>query len=90
MKNNWKLVCAASALNDLKKLDKHIAKIIVLKTSFAIKKAEVIEGVLMPLKYGKKDQHRIIIGNYRVICVIENDKYIVQVISVGHRRNVNK
>ncbi len=90
MKNNWKLIWAESAIKDLKKLDKHIAKIIVLKTSSAVEKAEVIKDVLMPLKYGKKGQHRIRIGNYRVICIIENDEFIVQAITVGHRRNVYK
>lgn len=90
MKIKWKLVWSESSLKDLKKLDKHIAKVIVLKVTSIVEEAENIKEIMKPLKYAKKGQHRIRIGNYRVICTIANQKYIVEAVSVGHRRNIYK
>lgn len=47
-----------------------------------------------PLPHGSKklvglnNYHRIRVGNYRVIYKIENDRLVILVIAVGHRREV--
>ena len=45
-----------------------------------------------PYKKAKKlknrDGYRIRIGNYRVIYTIENDKVVIIVLDIGHRREI--
>jgi mRNA interferase RelE/StbE len=46
-----------------------------------------------PLGYIKlrgEDAYRIRVGNYRIIYEIDDDKIIVTVITVGHRKDVYK
>lgn len=88
MKNKWNLVWSESSLKDLKKLDKSIAKVIVLKTTEMIENAQIITEVMKPLKYSKSGQYRIRIGSYRVICRVINNECTVEAVSVGHRKNI--
>lgn len=37
---------------------------------------------------GFRDQYRIRVGDYRVIYRVENDKLVVLVTNIGHRREV--
>ena len=37
---------------------------------------------------GNKDQYRIRQGNYRIIYSIEDDRLIIVVVKVGHRREI--
>ena len=84
----WKLVWTESSLKDLKKMDKHIAKVIVLKATNIVENSEKITDFMKPLKYSKQGQHRIRIGDYRVICRIIHHECIVEAISIGHRKNI--
>ena len=43
-----------------------------------------------PLKGDKKDQWRYRIGDYRIIVKIEDNKLIIIIIKIGHRRDVYK
>lgn len=36
----------------------------------------------------RKGQWRYRIGDYRLLCLIEDDKVVIQAVSVGHRRDV--
>lgn len=40
------------------------------------------------LRGNLKNQWRYRIGNYRILCDIEDDKLIILVINVGHRREI--
>lgn len=90
MKTKWQLIWTESALNKLKKIDKHIAKVILVKTTSAIEQADDIKLVLKPLKYAKKGQYRFRVGNYRVICRIIENQCVVEAITIGHRKNIYK
>lgn len=76
------------ALKDLKKLDNSVARII-----FAWLKKN-IDGCTDPRAHGKgltanrSGQWRYRVGNYRIICKIEDEKVIVLVLTVGHRSAV--
>jgi mRNA interferase RelE/StbE len=68
------------------KLDKKIIPVI---------KASISDLADNPRPYGYKklkgeDAYRIRVGNYRVIYEIEDDKIIVIVVSVGHRKDIYK
>ena len=76
------------ALKDLKKLDNSVARII-----FAWLKKN-IDGCSDPRAHGKgltanrSGQWRYRIGDYRAICVIEDNRLVVLCITVAHRREV--
>ena len=79
-----------SARKDLKKLDKYTQKIILLWLN------KNLEGCSNPRLHGKAlsadrvGQWRYRIGDYRVIAKIDDNKLIILVVSIGHRREVYK
>lgn len=87
---NWRLRWSESALKDLRKLDKHIAKVIVMKTHSSLDNIDDPMAVLSSLRYAKKGQYKYHIGFYRVICLLIDNECIVEAVSVGHRRDVYK
>ena len=78
------------ALKQLKKLDKYTAVFILAW----IRKN--LEGCTDPRKYGKglvsnrSGQWRYRIGDYRLIANIQDDKIIILILAVGHRRDIYK
>jgi len=76
------------ALKDLKKLDNSVARVI-----YAWLKKN-IDGCSDPRVHGKgltanrSGQWRYRVGNYRIICKIEDEKIIVLVLTIGHRSTV--
>jgi mRNA interferase RelE/StbE len=55
--------------------------------------AKHLESVDDPRRFGKpylsiKGAWRYRVGDYRMVCLIQNEKLIVLVLKVGHRRDV--
>lgn len=81
----YELQYSKEALKELKKLDNSVARVI-----YAWLKKN-IDGCVDPQAHGKAlsanrtGQWRYRVGNYRVICKIEDEKVIVLVLTVGHR-----
>jgi mRNA interferase RelE/StbE len=84
----WRLFWSESAKKDLKKLDPHIAKTIITKTSTALDEIRDPLSILVPLKYGLSGQYKYRIGNYRVICILIHDELIVLAVSTSHRKDI--
>ena len=40
------------------------------------------------LTANRSGEWRYRIGNYRALCIIEDDRLIIEVFSVGHRRHI--
>lgn len=84
----YELQYSKEALKELKKLDNSVARVI-----YAWLKKN-IDGCVDPRAHGKAlsanraRQWRYRVGNYRVICKIEDEKVIVLVLTVGHRSTV--
>ncbi|MBO5527994.1 MAG: type II toxin-antitoxin system RelE/ParE family toxin [Bacilli bacterium] len=84
----YALVYSKEALKDLKKLDNSVSRVI-----YAWLKKN-IDGCSDPRIHGKgltsnrSGQWRYRVGNYRIICKIEDDKVIVLVLTIGHRGTV--
>lgn len=84
----YNVVFTDKAKKQLKKIDKHIASLIIgwLEKN--------IEGCETPRIHGKglvenkSGQWRYRIGDYRVLCEINNQEIIVLVLEVGHRREI--
>jgi mRNA interferase RelE/StbE len=77
-----------TALKQLKKMDKKIASFIL---SFI---EEKLLGCENPRAYGKslqgnlKDKWRYRVGDYRILAKIEDEKVIITVIEIGHRKEI--
>lgn len=84
----YKVVFTDDAKKELKKLDKHTATLII---SWIRKN---LEGCENPRQHGKAlsanrtGQWRYRIGNYRLIAEIEDDKIIILILNVGHKRDI--
>ena len=84
----YELQYSKEALKELKKLDNSVARVI-----YAWLKKN-IDGCVDPRAHGKAlsanrtGQWRYRVGNYRVICKIEDEKVIVLVLTLGHRSTV--
>ena len=85
----WTLKFTESAIRDLAKLDPPLRKRIVKFLQERVAKLEnprSIGQALQGPKLGEFWKYRV--GDYRLICKIENDRLVVLVIRVGHRREV--
>ena len=84
----YKVVFSELAKKNIKKLDKHTAKLILAW----IRKN--LEGCSDPRAHGKaltanhSGEWRYRIGDYRLICEIQDDKLIILALTIGHRRDI--
>ena len=84
----WKVEFSERAKDQLKKLDKPIQKRIMAYLEERILNSENPRYLGEALK-GKLDPYwRYRIGNYRILCILENETVTVHVMKVGHRREV--
>ncbi len=91
MSLTWKIKFSETALKQLKKLDQQIAKKIIKWLD------ERISSNVNPRLWGKQlsgdilgDMWRYRVGDYRVLCIIENDIVTVEVVFIGHRKEIYK
>lgn len=81
----YKIIWSETAAGQLEKLDKKAAMVIVKKLESAQKD---------PLHYLTKLKHmpfhKLRVGDYRVIVQLENNKMVIFVVEVGHRKNIYK
>ena len=86
----YRVLFTDAAKKKLKKLDKNTAKLILAW----IRKN--LEGCSDPRAYGKalradrQGQWRYRIGGYSLLAEIEDDKIIILIINIGHRRDIYK
>ena len=76
------------ALKDLKKMDKHVSKMLlawIRKNLHMCKDPRAIGKGLSANHLGK---WRYRIGDYRILAEIQDDKLIILVIEVGHRKEI--
>lgn len=84
----YKVLFTNEAKKQLKKLDKHISSLIIGWIE------KNLEGCENPRQHGKgltanrTGQWRYRIGDYRIICEIQDEEIIILVLEIGHRRNI--
>ena len=86
----YKVLFTEKAKKQLKKLDKHIAALIVGWIEKNIENCENPRMYGKGLVENKSGQWRYRIGDYRVICQIQDNEVIVLVLEIGHRREIYK
>ena len=84
----WKIEYAASAVKELKKLDKPTAKRIVDYMDNQVSSLEDPRSLGKALTGMLGDFWRYRVGDYRVVCDIKDDEILVLVLRVGHRSKV--
>jgi mRNA interferase RelE/StbE len=84
----WKVELANSAEKELAKLDKKEARRIVTFLFERVSKADNPRTFGAPLKGPLGQYWKYRVGNYRLICDIQDDKITVLVLRVGHRGDV--
>ena len=85
----WRIEYEAGALKDLKKLDRPIAKRLVEFLSGRVASLDdprSIGSALQGSKLGELWRYRV--GDYRIICEIQDYELVVLAVSIGHRREV--
>ena len=76
------------ALSQLKKMDRFTARLILSWIE------NNPEGCMDPYRLGKGltadrfGEWRYRVGNYRILCLIQNDTLIIEVFSTGHRKDI--
>jgi mRNA interferase RelE/StbE len=80
----WKVDLSPTALKQLGKLDKSVSG------------RERVEKLDDPRQIGQRLQGTLSefwkyrVGDYRLICSLEDDRFVVLVLRIGHRREVYK
>ena len=85
----WRIEFDAAAKKDLEKLDKPAAKRITefLRTRLLpLEDPRTLGAALRGPRFGELWKYRV--GDYRIICRIEDDRLCVLVVAVGNRREV--
>ena len=82
------VVLSKTAIKSLEKLDHFTKRIIIewLEKNLQGCDNPRIHG--KPLSANRKGQWRYRVGDYRIIADIQDDKLIILVINVGHRRDI--
>jgi mRNA interferase RelE/StbE len=86
----WKIDFSPTALKQLNKLDKSIANRIL---RFLHERVQDLDD---PRKIGARLQGTLSefwkyrVGDYRLICSLEDDRFVVLVLRIGHRREIYK
>jgi mRNA interferase RelE/StbE len=86
----WRVEWEDEAVKELKALDTRAQRAIVRYMRDRIATEEDPRRFGDPLRKDLKGVWKYRVGAYRVICSIEDQKVIVLVVRVGHRRNVYK
>ncbi|MBE9046744.1 type II toxin-antitoxin system RelE/ParE family toxin [Pleurocapsales cyanobacterium LEGE 10410] len=84
----WKIEWDSKALKEAKKLDRNARKQIVKYLEERVLKSQDPHQYGKPLKGSKAGIWRYRVGDYRILCQIENQTCIILVIAVGHRKNI--
>ncbi len=88
-KTKWKIFFQKSAYKEYSKLPKKIKANI--DETFEILSINPLGEILRFKKIRSKDNHyRVRVGDYRIIYTPQNDKLIIRVIRIGHRKDVYK
>lgn len=85
----WRIEYEAGALKDLKKLDRTVAGRI---TTFLRDKVAALDDLrsvgaaLQGSELGELWRYRV--GDYRIICEIQDRELVILAVSIGHRREI--
>ena len=86
----YRVVFSEEALKQLKKMDKHVASLIIGWVRKNLENCTDPRVHGKPLVANRSGQWRYRVGDYRLICEIQDEIVTILVLSIGHRRDVYK
>ncbi len=84
----WRVRFSETALRQLKKLGKQPQRDILKYLKKRIETGEDPQRYGDPLRRSLSGLWKYRVGDYRLICAVQQEEIVVLVVSVGHRRNV--
>jgi mRNA interferase RelE/StbE len=84
----WKIDLSSNALKQLRKLDKPIANRILKFLRGRIEKLDDPRKIGQRLQGPLGDFWKYRVGDYRVICSLQDDKLVVWVVRIGRRSEI--
>jgi len=85
---SWTINFSEVALKQLKKLDKSMAKRIIDYLDKRISTAKNPKQQGKALAYNKAGLWRYRVGDYRIICQINDETITILVLQIGHRKEI--
>ena len=84
----WTIEYEQAALDQLRKLDRSVQRRIVdyMDERIALADKPRNHGHALPGQFSRLWRYRV--GDYRIVCRIEDERLVVLVIGIGHRRDV--
>lgn len=84
----YDVVFSKIALKQFKKMDNYTKLMLINWIEKNLSNCEDPRIHGKALKGNLKNQWRYRVGDYRILCDIEDDKLIILVINIGHRREI--
>lgn len=86
----YKVEFADVALKKLKKLDKYQASLLMGYIKKNLLNCDDPRAIGKALVANHKGKWRYRVGDYRILALIEDDRVLITVIDIGHRRDIYK
>jgi mRNA interferase RelE/StbE len=86
----WKIEFERAALKELEKLDKPVEQRILKFLHQRLGKLDDPRKIGARLQGTLSEFWKYRVGDYRLICSLENDRLVVLVLRIGHRKEVYK
>ncbi len=84
----YKLVLSERFKEEFRKLDKYTQRLILSWMNSHIADCPDPRSFGKALTANRSGQWRYRIGDYRIICAIEDDKLIILALTIGHRKEI--
>ena len=88
MTPKWDVVFSDFALKSLKQMDQQTAALILGFIEKKLQNCEDPRALGKPLQADHRGKWRYRIGDYRILCLIDDNKITIVVIEIGHRSEV--
>jgi mRNA interferase RelE/StbE len=84
----WRVEFDAAAVRDLRKLGSEAERLVLRYLRQRIATADNPRRFGKALTADKKGLWRYRVGDYRIVALIEDGRFVVLVVTIGHRREV--
>ncbi len=86
----YQVYYSEKSLKQLKKMDRQIAKLIIAYIRKNLTNCENPRNLGKALQGNLSDKWRYRVGDYRILAKIEDEKILISIIEVAHRKEIYK
>ena len=84
----WAVEYSAKALRQLRKLDPNQRRILLAWIDKNLQGCQNPRGIGKALSGGLSDQWRYRVGDYRILCDIQDERLVILALNIDHRSRV--